>query len=79
MGAPDAEASRCRERGNGSVNSDAVVIADPVSETFEPLLVKFGLLPEGMDGVRECRISNRVARETGWTSGIPFRNANVFT
>ena len=47
------------------MNSDAVVIADPVSETFEPLLVKFGLLPEGMDGVRECLISNRVARETG--------------
>lgn len=48
-----AEARRCLERGNGSVNSDAVVIALPVSETFDPLLTKFGLLPDGMEGVRE--------------------------
>lgn len=61
------------------MNSDAVVIALPVSETLDPLLTKFGRLPDGIDGVRECRISNRVALETGWTSGIPFRNANVLT
>lgn len=57
MGAAEAdavaEARRCLERGNGSVNSDAVVIALPVSETFDPLLTKFGRDPDGMEGVRE--------------------------
>lgn len=56
-----------------------MVIAEPASETFDPRRLKFGRDPEGMDGVRECRISIRVAREIGWTSGIPLRNPNVLT
>jgi hypothetical protein len=63
----------------GSVNSEAVVMAEPASETFDPRRLKFGREPDGMDGVRECRISIRVAREIGWTSGIPLRKPNVFT
>jgi hypothetical protein len=36
-----------------SVNSDAVVIADPASETFDPLRVRLGRVPDGKEGVRE--------------------------
>ena len=36
-------------------------------------------MPEGNDGVRDCLISIRLARETGWTSGIPPRKAKVLT
>lgn len=63
----------------GSVNSEAEVIADPASDTFDPLRARFGRDPDGNDGVREWRISIRVARETGWTSGIPLLKPNVLT
>jgi hypothetical protein len=49
-----AEAAKCLPRGcAGSVNSEAVVIADPASETFDPRLTKFGREPDGIEGVRE--------------------------
>lgn len=35
------------------MNSDAVVMAEPASETLDPRRTKFGREPEGIDGVRE--------------------------
>lgn len=35
------------------MNSDAEVMADPASETFDPLLARLGRDPEGNEGVRE--------------------------
>lgn len=54
-------------------------MTEPVSDVVEALLTMLGREPEGKEGVRECRISIRFAREMGWTSGTPFRNANVLT
>lgn len=48
-----------------SVCSEAVVITEPVSEVVEPRRIMLGREPDGKDGVRECRISIRFARETG--------------
>ena len=62
-----------------SGKSEAVVMADPASETFEPRRVRLGRVPDGNEGVRECLISMRVARETGWISGTLLRKANVLT
>ena len=62
-----------------SVCSDAVVMTEPVSDVVEERRIMFGRTPDGNDGVRECRISIRFARETGWTSGTPLRNAKVLT
>jgi L-aminopeptidase/D-esterase-like protein len=48
-----------------SVCSDAIVITEPVSEVVDARRTKFGRTPDGKDGVRECRISMRFARDTG--------------
>jgi hypothetical protein len=65
--------------GAKSANSDTVVMTEPVSDVVDALRTILGRLPDGMEGVRECRISMRVARDTGWTSGTPLRKANVLT
>lgn len=36
-----------------SVNSEAEVIADPASDTFDPRRARLGRLPDGKEGVRE--------------------------
>lgn len=61
------------------MNSDAEVMADPASETLDPLRARFGRDPDGNEGVREWRISILVARETGCTSGIPLLKPKVLT
>jgi hypothetical protein len=62
-----------------SVCSETVVITDPVSDAVDARRAMLGRGAEGKDGVRECRISRFIARVTGWTSGMPFLNANVLT
>lgn len=62
-----------------SVISDVVVMTEPVSEQVDPRRTKEGRWLDGNEGVLEWRISNRLPRETGWTSGTPLRKANVLT
>lgn len=62
-----------------SGNSEAEVIAEPVSEVAEPRLAMDGRDEEGTDGVRDWRNSIRLAREMGCTSGMPFLKRNVLT
>ena len=54
-------------------------MTEPVSEVVDARRTMFGRELDGMDGVREWRISIRVTREMGWTSGTPFRKAKVLT
>jgi hypothetical protein len=65
--------------GGRSVCSDAEVMTDPFSDAVEGRRTIFGRVDDGNEGVRECRISIRVAREMGWMSGTPLRNAKVLT
>lgn len=62
-----------------SVCPDAEVTTEPVSEVVEARRTMLGREVDGKDGVREWRISMRVGRETGWTSGTPLRKAKVLT
>lgn len=62
-----------------SVISDAEVMADPASEQVDPRRTKDGRPLDGKDGVLEWRISIRLPRDTGCTSGTPFRNEKVLT
>ena len=62
-----------------SVSSEADVTTDPASETVELRRARLGRGAFGKEGVRECRSSMRVARETGCTSGTPLRKAKVLT
>lgn len=61
------------------MNSDAVVTTEPASEVVDPRRTTLGRVLDGNEGVREWRTSILVAREMGWTSETPFRNANVLT
>ena len=54
-------------------------MTDPVSDVTEARRIILGRELEGKDGVRDWRTSIRVERETGWTSGMPLREAKVFT
>jgi len=40
-------------------------MTEPVSDVVEARRARLGLEVDGNEGVRECRISMRVARETG--------------
>jgi len=61
------------------VCSEADVMTEPFSDAVEGRRIILGRLEDGNEGVRECRISILVARDTGWMSGTPFLNAKVFT
>ena len=51
--------------GTCSVCSDALVMTEPVSDVVEARRIRFGRELDGIEGVRDCRISMRVARDTG--------------
>lgn len=60
--------------------SDAVVTTEPASEAVEPRLTAEGRdVADGKEGVRECLISIRLARDIGCTSGTPLRKTKVLT